>query len=666
MYPKFLSNFLIIGCLLLLSACSSDDKDKNNELPEKTVSLTIKGYVETTSFTNAEVRLQVADTEFYGEVDTLGNYSIDIEIPESQIDSFVRAEAIFPAESSIRFVSLLGSVRTLLEKSGEDGVLVQEEKNEVNITSISTAFSAHLKSINAGEIKTDSELTLSLKSLDSSVVFDMAAFISLYSSNESLMEGSGLSIPNTYRDIYELAANKSAVSISIYNAKESLADLFDKAQSSLIESIKLFGYLSNSDLQIADTYYLPYLKMRLTLRPDGTGEINGEVDNTSFTWSKNDNGITFKDADLIRHVSFFGPYSEESHIVIKDLVWMIDSDAILSVILQVEEYDVSSEPINSDLDIKSNIYAETAIRSSSIIKVPDSVKLEQEYSMPIPVMPGEVINPVDGISPRLSVRVLDMSFSGEFETGGMVNISIPGVEGDGRKTSTNMSGVWRLEDDKKIIIDTSAGSKFTYVFLDYMYKGKNLTFVLEESEKGRLIDFDTVLAKDLDSWKENTVEGIYQFSSYFAQPLDYAWFEVNSDGTVKRITIFDWDSDGELVSDELDVYSGLWKLSDDGNLIIRFYRRMNGDSCMPSDWDPLSNTDCSLVSEREWNLSQVSKEEQLFWIRKELKFFSNEKRDEIPGLSDLTNNIFGGGHIYNSFMYKVSERPIVLPSVQKN
>ncbi|BBM01443.1 hypothetical protein GL2_15170 [Microbulbifer sp. GL-2] len=628
------------------------------------MSLTIQGYVETASYTGVEVKFHVGDTEFHGDVDSLGNYSIYIEVNESKIDNFISAEAIFPGISQVKYFSNLGSMEKLLQRAGEDQVLVHSEMNEVNITSISTALSAHLKGRNKGEIKSDSELIFSLKQLDASIVFDVATSIKLFADNKNIMEDVGLFLPDGFNHVYELAESESAISLFVYNTKKRLPDLFQEMQSDMIRNGNLVGYTSNVNLPIADTYYLPFLRMRLVLHPDGTGEVNGEVDHANFTWSQIDEGIIFEGADLIRYVSAFDSHYVENHILINSLVWLMDGDVISSIILNVDEYDISPDEKDTDLDLKSEIYAETAIRSSRTIKISESLKLEQEYSFPIPAMAGEIVNPVVEVSPWFSVNVLDMSFTGEFGIGGTVNISIPGIEGDGKRVNTTVSGLWRLEDDKKIVVDASTGSKFTYIFLDYIYNEKKLTFVLEESERGQIIDFDTVLTQNLDSWQENSVEGIYQFRQHFTQPLVHSWFEINSNGTVNRISTFDSNFDGKLEAEEFDIYKGLWKFSGDGNLLIRVYQKIQGGSCIPNEWDTQFNTECLLVNEREWDLSHISKEQQLFWMRKELKFFVSGKRQELPGLSDLTSDIFSSGHIYNSFMYKVSERPVIFPSIK--
>ncbi len=665
MYPKFLSSFLIIGCLLFLSACSSDDKGNTNELPEKTLSLTIEGYVETNSYSDVEVKLQVDDTEFYGEVDALGNYSIDIEIPESQIDSFLRAEAIFPVESSIRLVSLLGSVRTLLEKSGKDQVLVRTELLDVNITSLSTALSAVIETANDGPIISQSQYELAYHKIDASVAFAIATSLKMLINDSLYLVENGLSLPEKFVDIYEFATNYSEISLYVAKVTDTVFELFVETKK---EIVREEGILASSPSElsfIADSYYLPSQGVRLILRENGTGEINGLMDSVDITWMQTNNAILIEGADLVISSSYneFDSSYEETHYKISKIKWLSEGSDLDLIVVDAQEYEHSPNGEYKDSVFVDRTDMAIALRSSGMLPISDKIELGKLYSLPIVTTPSEIINPIVEITPEYTVKVLDMRFHGSYESGGNVDITFPEINESGELFEFEKSGVWYLDNDDQIVVEMPNGVKLIYCFLNYEYKDQDWVFVLEDFEGKKTARFYSSFVQNFEDWEETEISGIYQLIDpkySFWWPLDHYWFELKTDGAVMIISAYDSDLSGSLEDDEISMRHGLWKLNGKNNIEIRQYSDQSYKDCDPLSWSPPMNSDCQLRRVRNWEIFNIVNDQTLH-VKSIFQFFSKTKEENITSDSNDSGLILESTLIYHTLVEKLSERPITIP-----
>ncbi len=674
MYRKFLSRFLLLGCILFLSACSggggssSKDSDKvpdSGEQPENTVSLTIQGYVETASYTGVEVKFHVGESYFHGLVDAFGNYSINIEVDESRIHSFVKGEAIFPSESGIRLVSLLGSVESLIEKAGEDQILVRSELLDVNITSLSTALSAVLEINNNGPVKSSSQFDLAYHSMEASVVFAIATYVKILIDNPLPLEEAGIALPEEAADTYELATNYSLASLYVARASENFPDLFEKTKKNISRDINLLASSPSEHSPIADTYYLPSIGMRLVLREDGTGEVNGVMDYAAITWLQTNDGILLEGADLIESSYYdeFNSAYEEIHLIINKINWLSENSIADSIVIEAMEYTHYPDGQYQDNEFLDRTNMSFAIRSSGVVPVSGAIELGKLYSLPVVTTPGEIIDPIVEISPQHIVRALDMQFHGKYESGGSVDITIPEISGNGELSEVDLSGLWYLEDNYQLVVEMPSGLKLTYMFLDYKYRNLTWVFILEETGESKRVKFYTDFVQDSTGWKEDEIAGIYQVSGpmqNFRWPSDYYWFELNADGTVEVVSMFDSNLSGSLEENEINTYPGLWKLNGNNNVTIRHYLKRDGGFCIPDSWDPTSIESCHLYREREWGIYNISKSSN-FRMKKKLRIFDDYRRDIIPDLSDIGGHLLRSSLIYHSEMKKIAERPIKIP-----
>ncbi|WP_444929003.1 hypothetical protein ACJJIF_14225 [Microbulbifer sp. SSSA002] len=658
-YLKILHRLFFLLVFLCISACGGGSSSSKEESNDDSLSLTVQGYVEVGSYTGVEVVFRAGDEVFNADLDTYGNYTVELEIPESEVDSFVYGEAIFPADSGIKLVSALGSFDSLFEISGDDGILVRSELLGVNITSVTTALSALLEIENNGGITSDSQYSAAYKKINSSTMLDIAAYINLSLDRPQEEE---FFLPDGVGDIYELATNFNLVSLYILQLRSDFAEEFEMSKRAIFENKKLVNSSPSSFLATEDTYYLPNLNLRLTLRADGTGELVGMMDRVAITWSRTDEGLILEGADIAVNY-FYSDYVTENRTRINRMNWVFEGDTVDSVILDLVHYDHYPNGEYQDGSFVEQVSMSSAIRSSAELPVSSTIELGKLYSMPNTVGITEFVE-LSGELPQWSlVSVLDMRFYGDYETGGKVDIFVPEIYADGNSITTELSGTWSLSGENQLRVEVSSGRSFTYTFLDSEFTDYDWAFVAYESDGRVRAEFDAVFAKEVEGWDKEKVSGIYQIGNY-GQSLrlvqDYYWYELNVDGSVSEVYAYDLDLDGDFSESEINVTKGLWQLDENGVVVIRHYS-MDGESCIPDVWDPVAGSKCRIDFQRDLDLYSI--DESIFYIKKTLTNFSYDSSGEDSDVSNFEGQLLSRVLIYPSKTEKVSVRPLEVPGL---
>ncbi|WP_444906881.1 hypothetical protein ACJJIR_00030 [Microbulbifer sp. SSSA008] len=663
MYPKLFHKLFPLVVFLCMSACSggssSNKKDTIDDDPEITMNLTIQGYVEVGDYTGVEVVFQIEDEVFNADLDMYGNYTVELEVSELETDSFVQAEAIFPAGSGMKLVSALGSFESLLEKSGDDAILVRSELLSVNITSVTTALSALLEIENNGGITSDSQYIAAYKKINSSTMFDIAAYINL---SLDRPQEEKFFLPDEVSDVYELATNFNLLSLYILQLKADFEEEFEISKRAIFENQKLANSSPSSFLTTEGTYYLSSLNLRLTLRADGTGEIFGAMDHVAITWLHTDEGLILEGADIAVNY-FYSDYVTENRTKINKINWVSEGGAVDSVIFELVHYNHYPNGEYRDGSFIEQISMNSAIRSSAELAVSDVIELGKLYSLPNTAELSELVELSGELPQWNAVSLLDMRFYGDYETGGKVDIFVPETHADGNSITTELSGTWSLSGDRQLMVEFSSGRSFTYTFLDSDFTDYDWAFVAYESDGRVKAEFDAVFAKEVEGWDKEKVSGIYQIGNY-GQSLrlvqSYYWYELNVDGSVSEVYAYDLDLDGDFSESEINVTKGLWQLDENGVVVMRHYS-MDGESCIPDVWDSIAGSKCRIDFQRDLDLYSI--DESIFYIKKTLTNFSYDSSGEDSDVSNSAGQLLSRVLIYPSKTEKVSVRPFEVPGL---
>lgn len=228
-----------------------------------TLKLTLRGVVTDEPIANAVVTATVGNETFTATAGADSNYSLDIEIAETNANQFVTltAKGTGP-QSFVEFVSLAGSFSTLAAQAGGDGVLSPDENFATHITNVSTAEAVLMQEANDGQpVTTDALLAQLGASLDASQVLELATAIKLAVDRPGeypLPDGSG-SILDVLRN-----AESRVQWVAQTIARDSAA--FDDAQAAMLADPALLRPVSADTLTGSLAVLHPRTRLTDTLR----------------------------------------------------------------------------------------------------------------------------------------------------------------------------------------------------------------------------------------------------------------------------------------------------------------------------------------------------------------------------------------------------------------
>ncbi|WP_143870906.1 carboxypeptidase-like regulatory domain-containing protein [Catenovulum sediminis] len=147
-----------------------------------TSSLTLSGMVTDAPLANALVKITIGTDNFEAQTGVDGQYSILIEVDQSNTGKLVKliAEGDPQTHPGVVFMSQLPAFNTLSAQAGEDKILTPSENFSINITNVTTAEAALLLRANNGvEVSTETELNSLLEQQNVQTKLTLSALIKL-------------------------------------------------------------------------------------------------------------------------------------------------------------------------------------------------------------------------------------------------------------------------------------------------------------------------------------------------------------------------------------------------------------------------------------------------------------------------------------------------------
>jgi hypothetical protein len=180
---------------LALSSSSSSSKKGNV--------VTITGLVTDNTIPNATVTIYVGSQTFITTSDANGKYTIDITVDDANLNKPIKAVAKGSTiQPEVEFVSLLPSLKTLIEQAGSDATLNSIENFAVNITNVTTAEFALIE-LNKFSTATDADLEVAKKNIKEIEKLRLAALIKI------VVDSPDYNLPNGVNSTLELVSNKT-------------------------------------------------------------------------------------------------------------------------------------------------------------------------------------------------------------------------------------------------------------------------------------------------------------------------------------------------------------------------------------------------------------------------------------------------------------------------
>jgi len=260
------------------------------------VSLTLEGKVTDEPIANAEVTATVAGQTFTTTADAEGNYSLDIEIEETDAaNAFITLNARGAGDQGfVEFTSIVGSFEALSTAAGEDGTLSSSENFATQITNVSTAAAVLMVEANGGNpVTSDASLSTLAAQVNAQEVLDLATAIKLAvdepethplpDGTDSILAlvNSGENRDQFVNTAYEQDPAAFAAAQGSIAADPSLAQNIDEA--ALIEREALTTAMLSTDAGFTFNYNGRIV--HYDFNADHTGWLTTDTHNVPMTWS---------------------------------------------------------------------------------------------------------------------------------------------------------------------------------------------------------------------------------------------------------------------------------------------------------------------------------------------------------------------------------------------
>jgi hypothetical protein len=613
-----------------------------------TIPLTLSGLATDSPISNAQISVQVAGHDVTVDVtaDDNGMYSVDLLLDDSEADAFISIIAKGVSEqANAGLISLLGTAGQLSAMAADDNTLTEDEGFAVNVTNITTAQYALIKLANNGvDISNDAEFEALSQSLDYAEVIALATAIKV--AIDKAMNNPDLALPNGITDTLALVENIDTAQAYVQAVQDEPE--YQEAQEEIYQDENLID--TSSEWNLPDAYYfLPQRKLSsgftlsgFTFRFEGNdGDTRqGDTQGNHFTWEIVDGVVNALVTDSkISYVSVSREINGENTWLqtetsnvsyeLKRFSSRDDSDVILVTTTILTHFP------NGEFEDETHTRSETStgIRNTATVAI-------DHTGAGIAYLPFVNNNPDD--SSFIS------SSADEF---------ILNSDGTGHAAIQDFDFTWKINEGVFELIPPSDNVDEVYVAV---WKQLNSglasnTFVYEFTDNGEINDDNdyinpgAILTTPMN-WQPSMVAGIYTYdNATFTDPLDNFWFELRENGEADTVYSFDYNEDGVITEDELDVMRGSWTLNGYGTLVITRVRHQYDGYTAECRY--ASTEGCVLYHERTWRLIGQKSNAFTLFHKHDFKFTNLDSgfdNDEIS-YSNLT-------------LYKVDSPPVQVSS----
>ncbi|QSX41102.1 PKD domain-containing protein [Shewanella cyperi] len=631
-------------------------KDVTVTVTAKMLELTLQGKVTDGPIANAKVTVSVGEQEFITAADENGDYHIGLRVDDSYATKLINITAVGPAQGSpVKLVSLLGSLEHLIEQAGADGILTKDEIFGVNVTNVTSAVSALMQAASPdGLIYTQDAFDSAARVYDTSQVLPLATAVKLLL--DYAEANPELAIPEGVANTQELITHLESAQKYLRQAQLGMTSVYEEALAAIISDENIVATNTGSgNIPIADSYYFKSSGgdmngARLVLNADGTGSLQHiYTPMIELTWTLGDQGLILTyDGDGLWYIRNEREGQVEYHRTQTHIKWLSRSGDVDQMIMQ---HTANTHYLEGQIPDGEVVFPEVvqAVKSAGVKTVQPQLEIGALYSVPR-------AHYLDG----------DLSYSAinlQLENADTAKLEFPMMSADGSLHFQRVTAHYNYNDAGHLVLTTDY--KQQPLALDYAFIGKDKVleanvFFENKTEQNALLENALFLRKEVDKWSLQSVVGIFQEKSAAILPLNYNWTEINADGSVLMVKVSDGNADGEISEREISHYSGLWQITDNGNLSIRRYRfnRAVTDTtgyCIPDSFDPASTDTCVLEYERQWNLHQVVGDQY---------YVQRINRNYVYGLDStgevIQQHTVDYASLSNAVLYKVDSRPYPL------
>lgn len=621
-----------------------------------------------------KVTIQVGGTsQIVDATSATGSYTAEVVIDEKDYNEQVRIIAEAESPTYFKLVSELGNIQDVLALAGSDKLITSQDHSGLWVTEVTTALHGLMQLANNNQpITTKDQFQAAQLAYDGSKLLDVALAIKLIVENQQPYPG--LIPPSGFGDTEALSRDIPRVATYLASATKALPTIVKQAKASMInEKVsavvdvnKIYGsyWLQQVDNFSSEGEYI-------NLGNNGGQFINSEVVSNTH-WLNNSGDITVDYYPTLmsgkgllklhsRQTAINGALVQEDTYLQSTLIKIVDLSDTAATLLVKHTY-VKKYPNSQLADVTEvgDVVARKALKFSALANAMDIISVGSTYSLPIPAT-NDVI--AQAHSSATTYQRNDVTL--KILSANTAELSRIVVNGSGGVTKESVNATYII-DSSGILEIYSEGSVFPYRINVYMWNKTTPTRVSVRTFNlgGDNTKFHQVvnnaLVKQENAWTNGSVPGIYDLQSNYPEPLINFWQEFYADGTVKFVSTYDWDNNGELTASDFTITSGLWQISNDGSLVTRRYRNVAG-YCTSTVWDTAISDSCILHEERVWSPYQQSDNGYVFNMFRRTFFTPNMRQIIVAPWTSVTN-ISREAWSTQRVMAKVATHPIAIPA----
>ncbi len=590
-----------------------------------------------------------------------GSYTAEVVIDEKDYNEQVRIIAQAESPTYFKLVSELGNIQDVLALAGSDKLITSQDHSGLWVTEVTTALHGLMQLANNNQpITTKDQFQAAQLAYDGSKLLDVALAIKLIVENQQPYPG--LIPPTGFGDTEALSRDIPRVATYLASAtkalptivKQSKDSMINEKVSAVVDVNKLYG-----SYWLQQVNHLSSEGEYINLGNNGGQFINSQfVSNTQ--WLNNAGDITVDyyptlmgGKGLLKLVTSYktvnNAWVQEDTYLQSTLIKIVDSSDTAATLLVKHTY-VKKYPNSQLADVTEvgDFVARKALKFSALANAMDIISVGSTYSLPMPAT-NDVIAHAHSNAPTYERNDVTLKIL----SANTAELSRIVVNGSGGITKESENVTYLIDSSSGILEIYSQGNVFPYRINVFMWNKTTPTRVSVRTFNlgGDNTKFHQVvnnaLVKHENAWTNSSVPGIYDLQSNYPEPLINFWQEFYADGTVKFVSTYDWNNDGELTASDFTITSGLWQISNDGSLVTRRYRNLAG-YCTSTVWDTAISDSCILNEERVWSPYQQSDNRYVF----------NMLRKTFSTMTNITRDAWSIQRVYT----KVATRPIEIPA----
>lgn len=267
--------------------------------------LTLAGTITDEPIGHANVEVQIGADKFLTQANSVGEYTIDVNIDESQVNAMttIRATGI-NSQSHVELISLLGEVDELTASAGDDGVLNSEEVFGVNVTNLTTIEYGLIQDAGV-EVSEQASLNAARKNIDPDEKLSLAAVVKAVIDH-------GHALPEGINSTLDLAKDLPKARKMLRQLKSSNPDLFKQIRQDIKKDEQLMqhaAFVPNGTYVLSELSHFNGFTAKLIFNNDNTGRLEGTAIR-AFTWSQTGANLILNLAqplDIYETGSYFRP-----------------------------------------------------------------------------------------------------------------------------------------------------------------------------------------------------------------------------------------------------------------------------------------------------------------------------------------------------------------------